>query len=105
MWYDFLTSKELDIHEINVHIDKLYQCQSCYKILSNADEFNEHIKSVHNTSSPSLSSSFEYGSSTANNKISNDAAQEGSESTLVKQTSKLEKARRRMHDPYRKSHQ
>jgi rubredoxin len=29
----FLNSRELDVHEINVHIDKLYQCKSCYKIL------------------------------------------------------------------------
>jgi uncharacterized C2H2 Zn-finger protein len=55
----FLTSKELDVHEINVHIDKLYQCQSCYKIFPNADEFNEHMQKVHNMSAPSLDSSFE----------------------------------------------
>ena len=40
----FLNSIKLTIHEINVHVDKLYQCQSCYKILCNTDEFNEHIK-------------------------------------------------------------
>ena len=40
----FLNSIKLTVHEINVHVDKLYQCQSCYKILRNADEFNEHIK-------------------------------------------------------------
>jgi len=66
----FLNSRELDVHEINVHIDKLYQCKSCYKILWNADEFNEHIKKIHYTSIPSLlSSSFESGSSIASNKI------------------------------------
>src|SRR6188472_2275787 len=27
----FLNSIELTVHEINVHVDKLYQCQSCYK--------------------------------------------------------------------------
>jgi hypothetical protein len=43
----FLNSIELTMHEINVHVDKLYQCQSCYKILRNADEFNEHTKRVH----------------------------------------------------------
>src|SRR6478609_8554273 len=36
----FLNSIELTVHEINVHVDKLYQCQSCYKILRNTDEFN-----------------------------------------------------------------
>jgi hypothetical protein len=41
----FLNSIELTVHEINVHVDKLCQCQSCYKILRNTDEFNEHIKS------------------------------------------------------------
>ena len=40
----FLNSIELTVHEINVHVDKLYQCQSCYKILRNTDEFNEHIE-------------------------------------------------------------
>lgn len=73
----FLNSRELDVHEINVHIDKLYQCQSCYKILRNADEFNEHIKKIHYTSiQSSLSSSFVSGSSTASNKFSIDDAQE-----------------------------
>jgi len=42
----FLNSIELTVHEINVHVDKLYQCQSCYKILRNTDEFNEHIEST-----------------------------------------------------------
>ena len=43
----FLNSIELTVHEINIHVDKLYQHQSCYKILRNTDEFNEHIKRVH----------------------------------------------------------
>jgi hypothetical protein len=65
----FLNSIELTVHEINVHVDKLCQCQSCYKILRNTDEFNEHIKRVHSRSDPSLHSSVESSSLASNNYI------------------------------------
>ena len=55
--------------KINVHVDKLYHCQSCYKILRNTDEFNEHIKRVHSRSDPSLHSSVESSSLASNNYI------------------------------------
>ena len=42
----FLNSIELTVHEINVHVDNWYQCQSCYKILRNTDEFNEHFQTI-----------------------------------------------------------
>ncbi len=64
----FKLYKGLTVHEINVHVDKLYQCQSCYKILRNTDEFNEHIKRVHSRSAPSLYSSVE-SSQLSNNNI------------------------------------
>ena len=44
-------------------------CQSCYKILRNTDEFNEHIKRVHSRSDPSLHSSVESSSLASNNYI------------------------------------
>ena len=65
----FLNSIELTVHEINVHVDNLYQCQSCYKILRNTDEFYEHIKRVHSRSDPSLHSSVESSSLASNNYI------------------------------------
>ena len=67
----FLNSIKLTIHEINVHVDKLYQCQSCYKILCNTDEFNEYIKRVHSRSDPSLHSSVESSCLASNNYIKN----------------------------------
>ncbi len=101
----FLKSIELSVHEINVHVDKLYQCQSCYKILRNADEFNRHIKMVHNTSAQSLDSSFESGSTTANNNSRKYNEQESLESNILIQANKSEKARKRTRGPYRRSHQ
>jgi ribosome-binding protein aMBF1 (putative translation factor) len=65
----FLNSIERTVHEINIHVDKLYQCQSCYKILRNTDEFNEHIKRVHSRSAPSLHSSVQSSSLASNNNI------------------------------------
>ena len=100
----FLNSIELTVHEINIHVDKLYQCQSCYKILRNADKFNEHIKRVHSRSAPSLYSSFESGSPTSNNIGKYNAHEEGLESTLLTQANRSEKAHKRTRGPYRKSH-
>ena len=55
----FLNSRELDVHEINVHIDKLYQCKSCYKILWNADEFNDQAPEIVNKEEEDVNSNLD----------------------------------------------
>ena len=64
----FLNSIELTVHEINVHVDKLYQCQSCYKFSVILMSLMS-IYRVHSRSDPSLHSSVESSSLSSNNYI------------------------------------
>jgi len=64
----FLNSIELTVHEINVHVDKLYQCQSCYKFSVILMSLMS-IYRVHSRSDPLLHSSVESISLASNNYI------------------------------------
>ena len=77
----FINSRELK-HDINVHIDKLYQCQSCNQTLVNEKDFNRHITQVHGVTF-----------SRSNSITSNNNNEEGIEFALLKQITKEKKAR------------
>ena len=42
----FVNAIEIAKHEISVHVDNLYQCQSCNKIFKSNNEFNKHIELI-----------------------------------------------------------
>jgi len=88
----FVNFRELTKHDINVHVDKLYQCQSCNQILVDEDDFNRHISKLHG-GSPSTADSITWHT---NN-------EEGTEPAILKKVTKEKKARRRIRGPYRKS--
>jgi hypothetical protein len=44
-----VNSEELKKHQIVVHIDKMFQCQSCNKVFDNKQEFERHAIEVHSS--------------------------------------------------------
>ena len=46
----FVNAKELASHQINVHVNKMFQCQSCNRIFDNNQEFEKHATKVHGNS-------------------------------------------------------
>jgi len=42
-----INSKELLKHQIAVHIDKMFQCQSCNKIFGTKNKFENHVVEIH----------------------------------------------------------
>jgi hypothetical protein len=107
----FVNSKELAKHQIDVHINELFQCQSCNKVFGNSQEFEKHAIEVHGSGGshyPSKSNSD--GDSMGNIQYNNDnkkevvvADNDSIESKLLRQTNGEEKARKRSRGPYRKS--
>jgi hypothetical protein len=43
----FVNSQELVEHKKAVHLNKMYQCQSCNKFFDNKERFEKHITQVH----------------------------------------------------------
>jgi hypothetical protein len=43
----FVNSEELTQHKIVVHIDEMYQCQSCNKFFANKQQLEKHAIEVH----------------------------------------------------------
>jgi uncharacterized C2H2 Zn-finger protein len=46
----FVNSKELSKHQMIVHMDKMFQCQSCNKVFNNRKEFEKHAIDIHGLS-------------------------------------------------------
>ena len=97
----FVNLIDLTVHEINLHCDKLYQCQSCFETFSDQKEFDKHVKAVHNISSLSNSES---ESNAVDSKNENHKALEELESSLLTQEREEKNARRKTRGPYRKSY-
>lgn len=64
----FVNLPDLIVHEINVHYEKLYQCQSRIEIFADQNEFKNHVRAAHNTMSASLYSVFRPDSNNADDK-------------------------------------
>jgi len=97
----FVNLVDLTVHEINLHCEKLCQCQSCFEIFSDQKEFDKHVKAVHNISSPS---NFESESNAVDSKNENRKALEELESSLLTHEREEKNARRKTRGPYRKSY-
>jgi uncharacterized C2H2 Zn-finger protein len=102
-----VNSKELLKHEISVHIDKMFQCQSCNKIFDTKDKFENHAAEIHGMSQNTTIVSTSYDDSERSSKtIDQSIAQNVDneiESNLFKKVIREKKARKRIRGPYRKS--
>jgi hypothetical protein len=102
-----INSKELLKHQIAVHVDKMFQCQSCNKIFGTKDKFENHAAEIHGMSQNTtiVSTSYddrESSSRTIDQSIAHNIDNE-IESNLFKRTIREKKARKRTRGPYRKS--
>jgi uncharacterized C2H2 Zn-finger protein len=102
-----VNSKELLKHQIAVHIDKMFQCQSCNKIFGTKDKFENHVAEIHGMSQNAAIVSTGYDDSESSSKtIDQSNAQNMDneiESNLFKKAIREKKARKRTRGPYRKS--
>lgn len=90
--------EELLKHQIAVHIDKLFQCQSCNKVFDTKIKFETHAGEVHGNSQYPDSKSNSTMRRLVAEKVDNDM-----ESVLLGKADREEKARKRTRGPYRKS--
>jgi uncharacterized C2H2 Zn-finger protein len=100
-------SRELLKHQIAVHIDKMFQCQSCNKIFGTKDEFENHAAEIHGISQnttivPTSNDDSKSSSRTIDQSIAQNVDNE-IESNLFKKAIREKKARKRTRGPYRKS--
>ena len=102
-----VNSKELLKHQITVHIDKMFQCQSCSKIFGTKDKFENHVAEIHGMSQSTTFVPASYDDSESSSKtIDQSIAQNMDneiESKLFKKAIREKKARKRTRGPYRKS--
>ncbi len=81
----FITQGDLYDHEIIVHLENGFQCQSCYLFFEDKKQFTEHA--IIHSPSPNI------------NRL-----KKLNENHLRKQKEQSHKARKRSRGPYRKSH-
>jgi hypothetical protein len=101
-----VNSKELLKHQIAVHIDKMFQCQSCNKIFGTQDKFENHAAEIHGMSQKTTIVPTSYDSESSSRTIDQSIAQNVDneiESNLFKKATREKKARKRTRGPYRKS--
>jgi uncharacterized C2H2 Zn-finger protein len=101
-----VSSKELSKHQIAVHIDKMFQCQSCNKIFGTKNKFENHVAEIHDNSqnAPVIPASYDNSESSRTTDLS--VAQNvdnDMESILYRKAAQEKKARKRTRGPYRKS--
>jgi uncharacterized C2H2 Zn-finger protein len=101
-----INSKELLKHQIAVHIDKMFQCQSCNKIFGTKNKFENHVAEIHDNLQRAtvIPASYDNGKSSRTTDLS--VAQNvdsDMESILYRKAAQEKKARKRTRGPYRKS--
>jgi uncharacterized C2H2 Zn-finger protein len=102
-----VNSRELLKHQNAVHIDKMFQCQSCNKIFGTKDKFENHAGEIHGMPRnriivPSSYDDSESSKRTVDQSITQNKDNE-IESNLFKKAIREKKARKRTRGPYRKS--
>jgi uncharacterized C2H2 Zn-finger protein len=101
-----VNSKELLKHQIAVHIDKMFQCQSCNKIFGTKNKFENHVAEIHDNSQNATVIPASYDNSESNRTTDLSVAQNvdnDMESILHRKAAQQKKARKRTRGPYRKS--
>jgi uncharacterized Zn finger protein len=92
-----VNSKELLKHQIAVHIDKMFQCQSCNKVFDTKIKFENHAAKVHGNSQ------YTTDSNSTMEKLVVEKEDADTESMLLGKAAQEKKARKRTRGPYRKS--
>ena len=95
-----VNARELTKHEIRVHVDKMYQCQSCNKIFKSNIEFSKHIEThrVLFSKSPNLFQTVVPNCLSRGHDVDIDP-------TSLKQEAKEKRAKRRTRGPHSRSQQ
>ena len=101
-----INSKELLKHQIAVHIDKMFQCQSCNKIFGTKNKFENHVAEIHDKPQKATVIPASYDNSESSRTTDLSVAQNvdnDRESILYRKAAQEKKARKRTRGPYRKS--
>jgi uncharacterized C2H2 Zn-finger protein len=101
-----INSKELLKHQIAVHIDKMFQCQSCNKIFGTKNKFENHVAEIHDKPQKATVIPASYDNSESSRTTDLSVAQNvdnDMESILYRKAAQEKKARKRTRGPYRKS--
>ena len=101
-----VNSKELLKHQIAVHIDKMFQCQSCNKIFGTKNKFENHVAEIHDKPQKTTVIPASYDNSESSRTTDLSVAQNvdnDMESILYRKAAQEKKARKRTRGPYRKS--
>ena len=102
--------KEFLKHKVTVHIDKMFQCQSCNKVFGTKIKLEKHAADVHGSSQyTTTATTADYNNN--NNDNNNGTIQQPvadksdykTEYMLLKRAAEEKKARKRTRGPYRKS--
>jgi Zinc finger, C2H2 type len=102
-----VNSKELLKHQIAVHVDNMFQCQSCNKIFGTKDKFENHAAEIHGMSQNTTIVPTSYDDSESSSRSTDQLIAQNMdnelESNLFKKTIREKRARKRTRGPYRKS--
>jgi hypothetical protein len=90
-----ISPEQMMEHKIAVHIDLMFQCQSCSKIFDNKEKFKEHMISVHGAVPES--------SADLGKKSLFEDSVDDMQSMLLKRIAEEDNARKRSRGPYRKA--
>ena len=99
--------KEFLKHKVAVHIDKMFQCQSCNKVFGTKVKLGKHAAKVHDSSQYTTTKTANYNNNDNNNstreQLVADKSDYKTEYMLLERAAEEEKARKRTRGPYRKS--
>lgn len=100
--------KEFLKHKVVVHIDKMFQCQSCNKVFSTKIKLEKHAADAHSSSQyTTTATTVNYNDNDNNNgtieQLVADKSDYKTEYMLLERAAEEEKARKRTRGPYRKS--
>jgi uncharacterized C2H2 Zn-finger protein len=101
--------KEFLKHKVTVHIDKMFQCQSCNKVFGTKIKLEKHAADVHGSSQyTTTATTADYNNNNDNNngtiqQLVADKSDYKTEYMLLKRAAEEKKARKRTRGPYRKS--
>jgi uncharacterized C2H2 Zn-finger protein len=95
--------KEFLKHKVVVHIDKMFQCQSCNKVFGTKVKLEKHAAKVHGSSQYTTAATADSNNNGTIEQLVADKSDYRTEYMLLERAAEEEKARKRTRGPYRKS--
>jgi uncharacterized C2H2 Zn-finger protein len=95
--------KEFLKHKVTVHIDKMFQCQSCNKVFGTKIRLEKHAADVHGSSQHTTITTANDNNNSPIEQLVADKSDYDTEYVLLERAAEEEKARKRTRGPYRKS--